>query len=938
MSLDFGTIKKRDIYFSNSNDSVSSTIHESVVRMDITNVENAIKHVLEGTNTNRLNPHINTEMSITPQIERYTDVFLGSINNPENAGRYIDECVIFISELDKISESYADNVLDTVISNIIPKSSVSDLNRVKTRLNENVYGYITEAQSKKITDAINSNIVASRILENHNKISKRFNIDNEFSKMKAKGLSRMVEYVSDVVNTYRIEPYQKLNICIEESVYLFGKYGYEYNKADLVREALEDIMLTNELDLHNLKGYRKAINESYVLDDTDTNKVYNIIKEDFSVTDDCIDSYIDGFLMNPDKNYASLIALSIKIARECSYLDIRSHIDKFIFLLRKASVYDIIDEKGIEDCLKNFVDTLSSREDLESHSIEDLISSIKNTIGDLRFTAGYTIDADKTKSDCVANQCTSYVIPTLQSTKNMYYDRANLESIRFFENDPTQIPLNEFKIFKFNNLIRASFNLDKYLKIKGRQLMKKPKEKVASFIRKARNVLFGEGADKEEALKHFGACLTEDHIPDICVAIYEYNDESELEVKEFLSEVCKSYNDNLLVNNVSDMKSYYIMNPGVAEVHLRENVEIVDEDGDLEKELSFEEAFYINLFSDSMELLEDASINHLDSVERFITEFCTNKNSSKEAFDIALESMSILGVDEHTINIFNTMYRNNHSITEVTDLSSYKPVDQNLVSENDRLEAFNTLGALLEAEMKKPKVGAAYWNDDEDEDDDYDDDDYDDEDDEEEDSKSSTDNKSKNKPAPGGKKHKMSAKDSKKKFGVNLNDLKLAMMGMKQKFQDMGQKEKELSKNLDNNVRILVKGMKDALISDRREAIIKGSVIPSFSKCIKIAIGLAGIGVLINPGAAVIAAIGGFALSKHLTEKERVLLLDDIEVELDVLEKEISLAESRNQMNKYRALMKYKKDLQRQYQRIKYNIRIGKDILPDSSMGLKNTD
>ena len=40
-------------------------------------------------------------------------------------------------------------------------------------------------------------------------------------------------------------------------------------------------------------------------------------------------------------------------------------------------------------------------------------------------------------------------------------------------------------------------------------------------------------------------------------------------------------------------------------------------------------------------------------------------------------------------------------------------------------------------------------------------------------------------------------------------------------------------------------------------------------------------------------------------------------------------------MKKYRALLQYKKDLQRQYQRIKYNIRIGKDII-SSDVGVTN--
>ena len=138
-----------------------------------------------------------------------------------------------------------------------------------------------------------------------------------------------------------------------------------------------------------------------------------------------------------------------------------------------------------------------------------------------------------------------------------------------------------------------------------------------------------------------------------------------------------------------------------------------------------------------------------------------------------------------------------------------------------------------------------------------------------------------------------------------------------------------MSRNADSTFNRLTKSVKDLLVSDRREAIIKGSVIPSFSKCVKIGIGLAGMGfVTQNPIIPAIALIGGIIASKKLTRKERMLMLDDLEVEIDVIDKEISLAESRNQLKKMRALMKTKKNMQRQYQRIKYNIRIGQDLLP----------
>ena len=935
MSLNFGKINKR--YVCRSPKETSSVCHESVVKMNVTTLDKSLQEAAQKENA-----------EINSRIERNCSQFIDSISNIENSGRFVDEAIVFISEIDKVNEGYADYMVDQVVSKVLPYADHNDLQRVQYRLTENEYGILTDSQKSKLQDAIKENIVADRILENHNKISKRFNIEQEIMSLRAKGLERTVESVCSIVNTYNIEPYQKLNICIEEMTYLLDKNGIEYNRQNLVREAVEDIIMTNELDLHNLKGYNKALTESYCLECDDLAKV-GILSDGFGCGES-LSNYIDNYLINPDKSYATLLALCMKIAKTCSVYDIKANIGKVIFLVRKCCVFGMVDADGATSCLQNMANTLAEREDMDGEVIDQILANIDSCTKDKVFCHTYPVKDDQDCSDAVKDCCTNGMCPTLVSAKNIYYDKANLEAMQFFGNNTETIALNEFKLFKFNNLIKAAFNLDKYLKIKGRQLMKKPKTKLHKFIAKARNVLFGEDASEEIARQHLGAFLTENHVPDICVAIYEYKPEAEAELKEFLAEVCKSYNDTLLIENNNDTKSYYIMNCGVAEVHIRENVRVLtDTDSDFQKEISFEEAYYMNLFSDTVELMEEASTNHLTSIEDFITEFCNNSQMTKEHFKVALEALSILGASEEEIDVFKESYKISKTAAanesaEIDDLDSivYEAADQEIVTENEKLEAFNTLAAVLEApQLHKPKVG--YSNDEyaDDEDDDWDDDEDDDDDEEDEKPAKKEEDKKEEKSEESDQSavdKELSAKKSKKKFGVDLNSLKLAMLGMKKKFGDMGQKEKELSKNLDNNVTRLVKGMKDALISDRREAVIKGSVIPSFSKCIKIAIALAGVAKFIDPGLAIIAAIGGFALSKHLTHKERILLLDDIEVELDVVEKEIGLAESRNQMNKYRALQKYKKDLQRQYQRIKYNVRVGKDILPNSTMGIKQYD
>ena len=88
----------------------------------------------------------------------------------------------------------------------------------------------------------------------------------------------------------------------------------------------------------------------------------------------------------------------------------------------------------------------------------------------------------------------------------------------------------------------------------------------------------------------------------------------------------------------------------------------------------------------------------------------------------------------------------------------------------------------------------------------------------------------------------------------------------------------------------------------------------------------------------IIVAVGGLAVSKKLTDRERMLLLDEIETEIEVVDKELSMADSNNQIKKYRALLQYKKELQRQYQRIRYNLKFGSNRIIPSSVGVKNKD
>lgn len=161
------------------------------------------------------------------------------------------------------------------------------------------------------------------------------------------------------------------------------------------------------------------------------------------------------------------------------------------------------------------------------------------------------------------------------------------------------------------------------------------------------------------------------------------------------------------------------------------------------------------------------------------------------------------------------------------------------------------------------------------------------------------------------------------------NTLKLAVDRLKKTATKLKDKDRQISNSIDVAVNNVSKGMETALMNDNREAVIKGRILPSASKCIKLACTL-GVTWAINPAIAVIGAIGAFACSKKLRAKERQLVIDDIDIELKMCERYIKQAEDENDLKKVRQLEIIQRNLLRQQQRIKYKMHVVyKQNVPD---------
>lgn len=150
--------------------------------------------------------------------------------------------------------------------------------------------------------------------------------------------------------------------------------------------------------------------------------------------------------------------------------------------------------------------------------------------------------------------------------------------------------------------------------------------------------------------------------------------------------------------------------------------------------------------------------------------------------------------------------------------------------------------------------------------------------------------------------------------------MKLAQQNFKKSIAKMSDKEKKLSSQMDHAYDKFVYQVEKTLSNKNREAVIKGSLIPSLSSLIKLASAAATVS-FINPALSAITILGGIAASKRATDNERKYILDEIGIQLNVIDKKLQLAESNNDMKSYEQLLRLQRQLESEKNRIVYKKR-----------------
>ena len=826
-----------------------------------------------------------------------------------NATEYAKPCIEFIEE------TKSPELISIFKSNILP------------RINDFEIGYLMEAEIDKdvkelIHEQIVKNKIADRVIANHEKIDSTYNISSMYESFNSTtSKDNVIKLTCAAVNEFDLPLYAKVNISIEESAYSLQRSDIDYNDLELARSVIEFFSIHNTMSKEDIDLINKVIRENYMIEDVSIDNKF----------DSKIIKVVDQYIARDEHNNFELKIVDDKVFAS-DFTDWMRNIGVYFDLLTNIVLYGDEASKRtvIETIIAQFYNRFTEKfggsiklrelikvinqsitEDIIVHKLDGVITLTRNT-------NNLAIDRDSIEE---YRYRLIELVENLTDLLDMTYTK---EDIEFMTEEPlyeafNTVTLYEFKDHKYDPLISKMYKFDKFLQREIRGWAQRTGQKLANTIKGVTDKI---SQKMYEEISIFDMIV--DNNIDYVVDSFYFDPENvnyESLHKEATALV-KSFNESELYD--SSIKVYYTLESDRINFHMKDNTSLL---------LSEDEKILVgnNLSESEMDRLIDClyanrCINeNFDFVNEAIKFFKKNPDSS--IFSTFCEACSLAGVTKEVITeIYEAVveavgpsfvYGNNFKVSNYIEAEA---------------DTFFATQALLLAESLITEAKDED-EDEEDEDEDYDDEEDEEEDDEDDDEDKDKDKSSDKKPAENKdttEKKEVSKPEPVPTKGINLNNIKLYIQGLKKNMKDLDSKTQTTVRNMDFMVEKLINDIKKAMVSDRRESIIKGSVIPSFHKCILIAVGLAGLA-WFNAPLAIITAIGGFAVSKKLTEKERALLMDDIEIELELVEKEIQMADSRNQVKKLRQLMKMKKQLQREYQRIKYNIRLGKDIIPSSA-------
>ena len=952
--------------------------------------------------------------------------FLDGCKNVKNANKYYRNVLSLIEKVnEKISPDQAELLENKFAKDIVPY--IEDLKSLKESLSR------FNINREPILKAIKENTICNRILKNHDKLNKRFDFSKFILENTNKPLEDNILYCCEMIDTYDMPSYAKLNVALEEISYILQKNAVSYDRSELVQHITEYFLHRDQkTSTETLNEYRKVLQENCCITDDDlslvsyfASPITESVKEDVEIysqdkndnlylqarisSDTAphitgIETMVNNFKASESKTPEDFAKLMNDINTKASPRDMVNSVPRMLNWYREY-IFDLLGRDIVCEAIRSMVARIMDM-DLSESDVQKVLQDFVNEYHKICMKRKQL--ASKTsydKKESLESQYDTYTeyIAFLQSVildlesylNNRPSDSMEADNKAYTARMDTvdgPITIEEAKIFKFKNLIMATREVDKWLRNKSVHITKAINKYTKKVFEPAIKWFKEDGTilnDSTIILNEIKSGLTQDDTFDKVIAIYEINETATHnnigELKTAVEEMCKGVNNRLakeLLHNTSYVY-YNFVNETYLEIHVKDDTPIntpVDFHNEAMDQFTESDKFYLYTALENAcalqniaDITEAAAILNLDEIspmfnadnvidiieaskymgglvssgelETLVENYkyrnpndfiglnaINNAMSKYEVSDAVTEAEAIRNYNE----FMNIVFQANTSIM----LENVSDEDKNIVKEailnekkssddEDRERPNNLADYNHKRFLKNHAKDEKIVNDNNINDNISHRKQIDDKAKKLREEKKAKKEAEKNKVNLASKVDDKNS-DDKKKFGkLNLNAIKLAAMSFGNKIKKLGTKEQEMSRDADITVNHFTKAMKQAMVSDRRESIIRGSVVPSFSKGVKIAIGLAGIAAIptYGPLLAMITAIGGFAVSKNLTRKERALLLDEIDIELKALDKELSMAENGNDMRKYRKLLTYQKKLQREKDRIRMNIKVGNDYL-----------
>ena len=873
-----------------------------------------------------------------------------------NANTYITECIEFTNN-DK--NNYYSQFIKANIVPLLDDYTVND-----------IYESYTDSHiGKYLANMITKNTLCDNILSNHEKICEVCNIDKLLKDSRYNNdYNVLTKKICSIVDKFNMPVYGKLECTINECAYLFNEMD---NRSDTINEAFTYFCISNNVSKNDIENMKRVVENlptalGYTVTESSSYNEYAI-------------SYMRGkFISNTDYSIDSIDALKSSVMSDIDGIKVgfESFLNTLLDIITASDQDDLIEYI----CVKLFNDIHNDiitdyRDNVE---IKNLLISIESQVDKVLEKAEDLVRTlDKTDSLYRFIDTLNRFKRQIQEDKIIVYPSYNMECMNsVLVESANTISLEEFKVFKYDNIVTKLWKVDKFLQRKFNNFKKSLKGK----IYKIKSKIFDE-----ESIYEF---IDSSGNIDYCIESFRFNtdfDEDFEEIHNRSNTYIREINETIL--NDSEYICYYEIAGNDIEFRLKTNkysLSLTESQQEKANELSTENMDRLVDIIRTAELLNE----NFDFINQSIEYFSDRSNIYK--FGLYLDECALAGIDKDIIKqIYESILLNYNDptsfiITNSYHYNSYRPDNDLLVEVSlDAMIAIETLledgNNLTAAEKRRATIAKKNeeqlrkWEEEEEEN----------EDEEEEEDNDKEDNKKQDyhKPQKPDSSTKKPVKDKEKdsptmkiptfkakelKTDVNtghekldkaintagkvlnttgkviattanvtgaaakkgmsfLNTMRLYTSGLRQYAKKAGSEIRTKVMAMDSSTDRLTKSIRNSLQNKRREAIIKGSVIPSFHECIASAIALAGLWAF-NPPIAIISAVGAFAVSKDLNEKEKSLMYDDIMIELKIVEKEIQMAEDHNQIKKLRELMRIQKELERQATRIKLGSRAGRKI------------